>query len=47
MQAISKEPKPKRKWETPAVTVLAFRDTRGSTGSVSDSPLPGGYGLSS
>jgi len=28
MDTTPKEPKPRRKWETPAVTVLAFRDTR-------------------
>ena len=28
MDATSKQPKLRRKWEPPTVTVLAFRDTR-------------------
>jgi hypothetical protein len=37
MDIASKQEKPRRKWETPEITVLAFRDTRGIKNSYADS----------
>ena len=38
---LKNEPKQQRKWETPAVTVLTFRDTRFGILTGSDGPQSG------